>query len=83
MEWKTSYVAGDDGDGGALLGDGSCELHVVQQGLHGGVWDEVSSMSEGHLWIFIRGGYLSSEGMLSGVGIHHLRICYQGWVFII
>ena len=71
MEWKTSYVAGDDGDGGALLGDGSCELHVVQQGLHGGVRDEVSSMAEVHLWIF------------TGVGIYHLRVCYQGWVFII
>ena len=74
MEWKTSYVAGDDGDGGALLGDGSCELHVVQQGLHGGVRDEVSSTSDVHLKM-IMGEYLSSEGMLSGVGIHHLRIC--------
>ena len=33
-------VAGDDRDGLALLRDGSCKLHVLQQGIHGGVWNE-------------------------------------------
>ena len=43
-EGMNLYVAGDDRDGGALLGDGSCQLHVLQQGLHGGVRNEVSAM---------------------------------------
>ena len=33
--------AGDGRDGSAVLRDGSCELHVLQQGLHGRVWHEV------------------------------------------
>ena len=36
------YISGDDRDGRALLWDGGCQLHVLQQGLHGGVWNEVN-----------------------------------------
>ena len=61
------FGAGDDRDGLALLRDGSCKLHVLQQGIHGGVWNEVRelNMLENiyHLCILIRGGYAEVVNM--------------------
>ena len=59
--------AGDDRDGLALLRDGSCKLHVLQQGIHGGVWNEVCELNISekiyHPWILLRGGYAEVVNM--------------------
>ena len=51
------FCAGDDRDGLALLRDGSCKLHVLQQGIHGGVRNEVCELNVSekiyHPWILI------------------------------
>ena len=71
-------VEGDDRDGRALLGDGGGQFHVLQQRLHGGVRNEVNSMSDGiyyYLWIFTTGWvfFIFDQGWLRRGGEHGRR----------
>ena len=64
LEDRYLKISGDRRDGWALLWDGGCQLHVLQQGLHGGVWNEVSwgLYVEVHQGV-IRGGYAEVVNM--------------------
>ena len=57
-------VAGHGRDGRPLLRDGSCELHVLQQGLHGRVRHEVPAQYlRLDTKLFFRGGYAEVVNM--------------------